>query len=124
MPERAEIRTVAGQDFKVTTPGRVFYPVTSTDKDDVINYYLAVAGVMLPHLQGRPATRKRWPDGVGGPEFFAKDLELRHCRSSRRHRTSGWSVAPPVAVHSPSRGTARSTARLLHTFKQSGGDPR
>ncbi len=30
---------------------------------------------MLPHLVGRPATRKRWTDGVGGPEFFAKDIE-------------------------------------------------
>ena len=30
---------------------------------------------MLPHLAGRPAIRKRWPDGVAGLEFFAKDLD-------------------------------------------------
>jgi bifunctional non-homologous end joining protein LigD len=30
---------------------------------------------MLPHLQSRRATRKRWPDGVAGPAFFAKDLK-------------------------------------------------
>lgn len=30
---------------------------------------------MLPHLSGRPATRKRWPEGVDGPAFFAKDVE-------------------------------------------------
>lgn len=59
----------------MTTPGRVFYPATGTTKTDVIDYYLAVAGVMLPHLVGRPATRKRWTDGVGGPEFFAKEIE-------------------------------------------------
>lgn len=72
---RLEKRSVDGQTFKVTTPGRVLYPSTGTSKDEVIDYYLAVADVLLPHLAGRPATRKRWPDGVDGPEFFVKDLE-------------------------------------------------
>ena len=101
MPERAAIRTVGGQDFKVTTPGRVFYPETGTTKAEVIDFYLQVAEVMLPHLAGRPATRKRWPDGVDGSEFFAKDLELgtppwltrvqirHHSVRSRRSPTSG-----------------------------------
>jgi len=35
---------------------------------------------MIPHVLGRPVTRKRWPDGVGttahpAEPFFAKDLE-------------------------------------------------
>ena len=59
MPDRVTTRSVAGQDFKVTTPGRVFYPEAGTTKADVIDYYLQVAEVMLPHLAGRPATRKR-----------------------------------------------------------------
>ena len=67
---------VAGQEFKVSTPERVLYPAAGTTKADVIDYYLQVADVLLPHLAGRPATRKRWPDGVDGPEFFAKDLEV------------------------------------------------
>jgi len=67
---------VGGQEFKVTSPDRVFYPRTGTTKTDVIEYYSAVAPAMLPHLAGRPATRKRWPDGVDGPAFFAKDIEL------------------------------------------------
>src|ERR1700712_2254057 len=76
MVDRATVQTVAGQSFRVTSPGRVFYPADGTSKTDVIDYSLAVAEVMFPHLLGRPATRKRWPDGVAGPEFFAKDLEL------------------------------------------------
>lgn len=74
--ERSTLRTVDGREFKVSTPGRVFYPATGTTKREVIDYYLAVADVMLPHLSGRPATRKRWPDGVDGPELCAKDIEL------------------------------------------------
>src|ERR1700712_2702792 len=91
MVDRATVQTVAGQSFRVTSPGRVFYPADGTSKTDVIDYYLAVAEVMLPHLLGRPATRKRWPDGVAGPEFFAKDLEL---------GTPGWLTRTQIRHHS------------------------
>ena len=53
--DRSVKRTVGGQAFKVTTPGRVLYPATGTTKTQVIDYYLAVAEVMLPHLAGRDA---------------------------------------------------------------------
>jgi len=66
---------VAGREVKLTTPGRVLYPASGTTKAQVVAYYVDVASAMLPHLQGRPATRKRWPEGVDGPAFFAKDLE-------------------------------------------------
>lgn len=66
---------VAGQELRLTHPERVLYPATGTTKSDVIDYYVAVAGVMLPHLAGRPATRKRWPEGVHGAEFFVKQVE-------------------------------------------------
>ena len=66
---------VAGQEFKVTSLGRVLYPATGTTKAEVIRYWAAVADVALPHLTGRPATRKRWPEGVDHEAFFAKDLE-------------------------------------------------
>ena len=31
--------TIAGQEFKVTSPDRVLYPATGTTKLDVIRYY-------------------------------------------------------------------------------------
>lgn len=67
--------TVGGLTLKVTNPDRVLYPATGTSKAEVLDYYAAVAGAMLPHLDGRPATRKRWRNGTGGPAFFVKDLE-------------------------------------------------
>ena len=45
--------TVAGQEFKVTSSERVFYPATGTTKLDVIRYYADVSGVMLPGVTGR-----------------------------------------------------------------------
>ena len=67
-----------GPLVKLTNPDKVLYPATDgvgpTTKADVFGYYTSIAEVMLPHLDGRPATRKRWPDGVTEPSFFEKDL--------------------------------------------------
>ncbi|MFL6064842.1 MAG: ATP-dependent DNA ligase [Friedmanniella sp.] len=74
-----QVVTVEGRTLKLTNLGKVLYPETHTTKAEVLDYYARVGPVMLPHLRQRPATRKRWPDGVGTGEkarnvFFAKDL--------------------------------------------------
>ncbi len=66
---------VGERTLQVSSLDKVLYPATDTTKADVLSYYLQVAPVMIPHLQGRPVTRKRWPDGVGTEAFFRKDLE-------------------------------------------------
>ncbi|MCE3552023.1 non-homologous end-joining DNA ligase [Pseudonocardia sp. RS11V-5] len=58
----------------LTNPDKVLYPLTGTTKADVLAHYRAVAPVMLPHLEGRPVTLVRWPDGVEKPSFFEKDV--------------------------------------------------
>jgi len=58
----------------LTNPDKVLYPATGTPKSEVFRYYTSVAEVMLPHITGRPATRKRWPNGVDAPAFFEKHL--------------------------------------------------
>lgn len=52
----------------------MLYPATGTTKADVFGYYTAIAEVMVPHIAGRPVTRKRWPNGVDEPAFFEKQL--------------------------------------------------
>ena len=59
---------------KLTNPDKVLYPATGTTKAQVFHYYIDVAEAMLPHIAGRPATRKRWPNGVAKPSFFEKQL--------------------------------------------------
>ncbi len=69
---------VDGRRIRVSNRDKVLYPATGTTKGDVIAYYRAIAETMLPHCRDRPATRKRWPDGVGadghGFSFFQKDI--------------------------------------------------
>ena len=72
---REQLATFAGRELRLTNLDKVLYPATGTTKGQVIEYLAGVAQVMVPHLLRRPATRKRWPDGVTGLEFFAKDLD-------------------------------------------------
>ena len=74
--------TVDGRLLKVTNLDKVLYPATGTTKGEVIAYYQHVAPWMVPHVADRPATRKRWPNGVGTPtdpgdSFFQKGLDAR-----------------------------------------------
>jgi bifunctional non-homologous end joining protein LigD len=64
--------SVAGRELKLSNLQKVLYPQTGFSKRDVIDYYAAIAPVLIPHLQDRPLTVKRWPDGVEGKAFFQK----------------------------------------------------
>jgi bifunctional non-homologous end joining protein LigD len=66
--------TTAQPLVKLTNADKVLYPATGTTKADVFDYYTRIAEVMLPHIAGRPATRKRWPNGVEEASFFEKQL--------------------------------------------------
>ncbi len=61
-----------GQSLTFTNLGKVFYPRTGFTKADILEYYLDVADYLLPHLQERPLTLKRYPDGVEGEFFYEK----------------------------------------------------
>jgi bifunctional non-homologous end joining protein LigD len=69
--QQAEIE-VAGRTLKLSNRGKVLYPRTGLTKGQVIDYYAAVAPVLLPHLAGRPLTLKRYPEGVDGEYFYEK----------------------------------------------------
>lgn len=60
--------------LKLTNAEKVLYPATGTTKSDIFDYYTRIAEVMIPHIAGRPATRKRWPNGVDEESFFEKQL--------------------------------------------------
>jgi bifunctional non-homologous end joining protein LigD len=65
---------VEGHRLVLRNLDKVLYPATGTTKGEVLSYYTAVAPAVLEQLRDRPATRKRWPDGVGGQPFFEKNL--------------------------------------------------
>lgn len=64
--------TIDGQDLKFTNLNKVFYPEQGYTKRDILNYYNSVADLILPHLEGRPLSLKRYPNGIHGDFFFQK----------------------------------------------------
>ena len=81
MATQEQTVTIEGRRLRLSRLDKVLYPATGTTKAEVVDYYARIAPLILPHLDGRPVTRKRWPDGVGEDDaeaptsFFAKDLE-------------------------------------------------
>ena len=69
---------VGGRQLELSNLDKVLYPATGFTKAQVIDYYTRVAAVMLPHLEGRPVTLKRYPDGVEGEFFFEKQCPAFH----------------------------------------------
>ena len=64
---------VASERVKLSNLGKVFWPDEGITKGDLLEYYRAVAPVLLPHLRDRPFTMRRYPDGAFGKAFFQKD---------------------------------------------------
>ena len=71
MRTAAEIE-VGGRTLKVSNLQKVLYPKAGFTKGDVINYYIRIAPVLLPHLRDRALTMKRYPEGVEGGFFYEK----------------------------------------------------
>jgi bifunctional non-homologous end joining protein LigD len=66
--------TVDGRELTVSNLDKVLYPASGFTKGQVIDYYVRVAEVMLPHVRDRPLTMKRFPNGVDHKFFFEKHL--------------------------------------------------
>jgi bifunctional non-homologous end joining protein LigD len=72
--DKAEIALdIEGHRLKFSNLNKVFYPADGYTKRDVINFYAAIADLLVPHLQGRPLSLKRYPNGIDQDYFFQKD---------------------------------------------------
>jgi len=64
---------IQGKQLSLSNLQKVMYPATGFTKAQVIDYYVRIAPVLLPHLRGRPLTMKRYPEGVAGMHFYEKN---------------------------------------------------
>ena len=110
-----------GPLVQLTNPDKVLYPgigtTEATTKAGVFRYYTTIAEVMLPHLVGRPATHKRWPDGVDEPSCFEKALPRSApdwlTRGTQTHR-SGVTVYPIIDSATALAWIAQQAAPEIH----------
>jgi bifunctional non-homologous end joining protein LigD len=64
--------SVAGREVRLTNLRKLFWPELKITKGALIQYYVDVAPVLLPHIRDRAMVMKRYPHGAAGPFFFMK----------------------------------------------------
>ena len=73
---------------RLTHPDRVLFPDAKITKRDLAVYYTAVAPFILPHVEGRPLSLVRCPNGRTQACFYQKHLGESDARSGARDRRS------------------------------------
>ena len=70
----SRIVEVDGRELKLTNLDKVLYPKAGFTKGEVVEYYAKVGETMVPHLNGRAVTLRRFPEGVDDLDsaFFEK----------------------------------------------------
>jgi bifunctional non-homologous end joining protein LigD len=63
---------VAGRKVRLTNLQKFFWPKLGITKRHLIQYYIDIAPVLLPHLKDRAMVMKRYPNGAAGDFFFMK----------------------------------------------------
>ncbi len=106
MADKAEL-IVAGRKLPVSNLNKVLYPKAGFTKGQVIDYYIRIAPVLLPHLKDRPLTLKRYPNGVDGMFFYEKNCPA--------HRPS-WVKTAKVWSHGNQRDMHYCLAQDLPTL--------
>ncbi|GAA2131846.1 non-homologous end-joining DNA ligase [Streptomyces synnematoformans] len=67
------VTEVEGRRLKLSNLDKVLWPEYGFTKGEALHYYAQVADVLLPHVRDRAASFLRFPDGVEGERFFAKN---------------------------------------------------
>jgi bifunctional non-homologous end joining protein LigD len=58
----------------LTNLDKLYWPREGISKGHLLDHYLRMAPVLVPHLEGRPMILKRYPDGVEGEFFFQHNV--------------------------------------------------
>jgi bifunctional non-homologous end joining protein LigD len=61
-----------GKIVHLTNLRKVFWPDLGITKADLLQFYMDISSVLLPHLADRAMVMKRYPNGIAGDFFFMK----------------------------------------------------
>ena len=64
---------IGNKKLALSNIDKVLYPETGFTKGQVIDFYSRVAPYILPHIEHRPITLKRYPNGIRGEQFYEKN---------------------------------------------------
>jgi bifunctional non-homologous end joining protein LigD len=95
VPSKGKVEVeIGGRKLQLSNLDKVLYPEAGFTKAQVIDYYVRMAPVMVPHIKNRPMTLKRHPNGVQQAHFYEKQAPS--------HRPS-WVKTTPITSFSDKR---------------------
>lgn len=65
--------TVGSRTFQVANLDDVIFPGEGITQGDLIDVYRRLSPTILPHLEGRPLTMQRFPDGIQNEGFYQRE---------------------------------------------------
>ncbi len=74
MREPRKVAPESEVPVRLTHPDKILDVETGLTKRELAEYYWAVAARMLPHVEGRPLSLVRCPEGSGKPCFYQKHV--------------------------------------------------
>ena len=74
MARSSQVVQVGKRTIELSNLKKVLWPEDGVLKAELIQYYLSIAPTILAHIQGRPMSLVRFPDGIHGETFFQKNL--------------------------------------------------
>ena len=105
-PPVPEVIRKGTRELRLSNLDKPFWPDEGITKGDLLAYYEAIAPVVVPHLENRPFTMRRYPDGAYGKAFFQKDAPKHmpdwiptfhaHVTTRERPRVQRWIDVPVV----------------------------
>jgi len=73
--EETQVKKIDRNNIKFSNLSKVYWPAEGYTKRDMFNYYYQMAEYILPHLNGRPMSLNRFPNGIEGKSFYQKDVK-------------------------------------------------
>ena len=64
---------IEGHRIPVSNLDKVLWPLAGFTKGEMLDYYVRVSPFLLPYLEGRPVTLRRFPDGIEAPSWYQND---------------------------------------------------
>jgi len=102
------IARAGDRQLRLSNLDKVFWPEEGYTKGDLLSYYFNISPVILPHLEDRPLTMKRMPNGIQGGFFYEKNAPI--------HKPD-WMPTIPVRADNDTKTinflTVRDVAELL-----------
>ena len=83
----------------LTNQQKLYWQKEGITKGELVEYYEKIAPVMLPYLKDRPESMRRHPNGINGPDFFQKNIDIRRRKNRNLFANFFFKTSGKRAIH-------------------------